>query len=361
MKRELVRILIDKELDEDDPEATAESYIQAAAHRAGLLEERGPHILAFWHPTFEEFLAAVELTTPTSKAINELLPLRDDPRWREIILLAVGHVGIIQHDAETATAIVKAIAENSPGVTEPVHHPHLRLAAACIADDVGVKRTFAQQVIAKLGEIIRVQPYDLLTRSFVNTVRALPRLRPSPEIISALAPLATHDSWSVRMEAARLFSNVAADNSDALSLCKLLMEDLDIDVWCHAALGLARAGDCSPSVWKGLSNFESSEAYIEPAVREFLAAMSDETKERLVLLLKADDLVLSLQAAYLLQQAGKADRAVADALISLLGDEDSELRIQAAELLQRMGGTNQAIVETVAKIAHPELWAALAA
>jgi predicted NACHT family NTPase len=148
LKRKLVEVLTEKELDEGHPEATAEAYLEAAANRAGLLEERGPDVFAFWHPTFEEFLAAVALTTPTSKAVESLLPLRDDPRWREVILLAVGYVGIVQRDRDTATAIVQAIADHRHGPIEPILHPHLRLAAECVADNAGIKPAATQQIVA---------------------------------------------------------------------------------------------------------------------------------------------------------------------------------------------------------------------
>jgi hypothetical protein len=72
------------------PEQTADSYLEAAARRAGILEERGTDIFAFWHPTFEEYLAGVDLTTPSSRAAERLVAVADDPRWREVVLLGVG-------------------------------------------------------------------------------------------------------------------------------------------------------------------------------------------------------------------------------------------------------------------------------
>src|SRR5438552_16700577 len=60
LKTKLVEILLAEELGGPKPAETAEAYLDAAARRAGLLEERGPDIFAFWHPTFEGFLAAVK-------------------------------------------------------------------------------------------------------------------------------------------------------------------------------------------------------------------------------------------------------------------------------------------------------------
>jgi hypothetical protein len=269
LTRKLVEILRDQELDEDNPEATAESYLNAAADRAGLLEERGKDIFAFWHPTFEEFLAAVELTTPSSRAIERILPLRADPRWREVILLAVGYLGIVQRDRDTATELVEAIWLHDPDPLEPLLSSNLRLAAACIADDVGVKRSLAERVIVRLGEMVQELPYQPFIDVFVQTVRALPRLRPSRVTVTSLKLLAEHHHWEVRLEAVRLLSNVTSENPEALDACRLRLGDDDNDVQRHAALGLARAGDDRLEVLASLAFF-TPEAYAESFVEEYL-------------------------------------------------------------------------------------------
>lgn len=52
LKREVVRVLKQKKLDEGRPDDTTDCYFDAASNRAGLVEERGYGIFAFWHPTF---------------------------------------------------------------------------------------------------------------------------------------------------------------------------------------------------------------------------------------------------------------------------------------------------------------------
>jgi HEAT repeats/NACHT domain len=345
LKRELVCVLEEKEYDEDTPEATAEAYLRAAADRAGLLEERGIEIFGFWHPTFEEFLAAVELTTPTSRAIERLLPLRHDPRWREVILLAVGYVGIVQRDNETATQIVEAIAFKETPPEEPVTHPCLRLAADCIADDVGVKRTLSQRIIVELARIIQAQPYYELTEVFIKTVRALPKLRARPETISALAPLADYNNWEVRMEVARVFSNVTTENAEALTLCRRLLGDVDGDVRCHAALGLARADEMRPEVWLGLLRFDSGYTQMKPAAREFLAARLDEAEAAWIPLLESDDEELRDRALWALRGIRRLPAGVLDNLFSGLETDDRQTRIDAALQLISLGKNDERIFD----------------
>jgi HEAT repeat protein len=337
LKRKLVEILRAQELDEDRPEATAQSYLNAAADRAGLLEERGKDIFAFWHPTFEEFLAAVELTTPSSRAIERILPLRDDPRWREVILLAVGYLGNVQRDPDTATDLVEAIWLRNPGPLERLLGSNLRLAAACIADDVGVKRSLAERVIVRLGEVVRELPYQPFIDAFVQTVRALPRLRPSLDTVAALKPLAEHGFWEVRMEAVRLFSNVTSENPEALDACRLLFKDGHPDVRCHAALGLARAGDDRPEVLASLALFKSNAAHIESSVQEYFDSNRETWSRLLESWLTDADANLRWRAASVLSSVGVDPARWLPALEPLLTNADAALRWRAASVLSSVG------------------------
>jgi HEAT repeat protein len=347
LRRELVRILKEMEFDEESPEATAESYLEAAARNAGILEERGADIFAFWHPTFEEYLAAVDLTTPTAKAVERLAPHADDPRWREVILLGVGYVGIVQSDGETATQIVRALLDTSccANPLEPALHRRLRLAAACIADDVGVKRNLAQEVIVRLGEVVAGLPHEPLTKCFVETVRALPRMRPSPETITALEHLEKYPNWEVRMEAARLFSNLAASDAKARDLCRRLLADSDEDVRCHAALGLARAGEYAETILTALyRSVESAFPHNSSAVRDFFNSAPSPAWTSLRSCLSTDHRELRYRAAALLDKLGRADEQVVSALLSCLSGDERWLRSRAAELLVKLGRTDQQVV-----------------
>jgi HEAT repeat protein len=348
LHRKIVSILRDEELDNQTPEATAKSYLEAIVGKAGLLEERSNNIFAFWHPTFEEYLSAIALTTPTSKTRQNLLPLRHDPRWREIILLAVGHISLIRQDRDTATELAKDLLE-ADEPQEIFLHKNLRLVTACIADDIGLKRSFILEVISRLAKVIQLQPYSLFKQSFIQISRSFPTsFCIDEQRITDLEPLLTNEDLQIRMESTRLLSTTAKESTYAKQLCEKQLGDSDADVCCHAALGLARAGDYKRDVWLALAKFRSQGSEIEVAVSDFLKkALPPEALSSLIGLLSDDAFDIRLEAARLLQQMGNTDPRIARTLIDLLSDNNSSVRLDAARLLQQMGITSTHVVETL--------------
>ncbi|HEY0074104.1 MAG TPA: HEAT repeat domain-containing protein [Abditibacteriaceae bacterium] len=350
LQNQLEKVLREKQYDDNaDAAATAESYLDAAANRAGLLEERGPDYFAFWHPTFEEFLAAHDMVKPASRAVEKLLPRRDDARWREVILLAVGIIGVLNGDEETAGEIVEAIAFEDNGPLEELLYPHLRLAAACVTDDAGVPRHVSEKIIFTLAQVIHELPYAPLTTAFIQTAGALPNLRPAPATINVLAPLAKQGDWEVAIEATRLISNAAPKNITARQLCGDLLNDAHSEVSLLAAFGLARCGNWSTEVWQGLNYLWDDETLveIEPAERKWLLGAPSAAVDSLRLLLQSEDEDLRYNAAFWLHEMEKADERVVQVLLPLLTSENIPLRFKAAMLLHQMSEAYEQVIQTL--------------
>ena len=85
---------------EADPEDAARVLLEDVREYAGLLLERGPGEYGFIHLTFEEYLAAVAIALQGQgdcrPIVNRLAEHVGDPAWREVALLAVAYLGIIQ-------------------------------------------------------------------------------------------------------------------------------------------------------------------------------------------------------------------------------------------------------------------------
>jgi hypothetical protein len=67
-------------------------FLRQVSDDVGLLAPRGPGVWGFLHLTFQEYLAALWLVRDRTTAGQAIVDRLDDPRWREPILLALGHV-----------------------------------------------------------------------------------------------------------------------------------------------------------------------------------------------------------------------------------------------------------------------------
>jgi len=69
-----------------------DNFIKIVQEDVGLIAARGQFLYGFLHLTFQEYLAALYLIRSKDTATQEIISRLDDPRWREPILLALGHI-----------------------------------------------------------------------------------------------------------------------------------------------------------------------------------------------------------------------------------------------------------------------------
>jgi hypothetical protein len=251
LKRQIVSALQSGGLG-SDADQTAQSYLAAAVEQAGLLEERSPGIFAFWHPSFEEFLAASELAASPDQLASKLLPLRENSYWREVILLAVGLVGIVHEDKEAANECVRTLMKSDLSAVESVLHGALRLGAACVTENPRLPRVLCQEVLLELTRTLTLQPFEPVAGSFIETASALATTKPDSSLVLALGELVKiHNSMGpVQAASYRLLANVAATNPQAQRLCQEKVDaEIDRDfpekevmARFYATIGLVRAG-----------------------------------------------------------------------------------------------------------------------
>ena len=112
LERKLIQIFEEK--GESDPEAEAKEFLSDVRVHAALLLERGSEEYGFIHLTFEEYLAAaaVALSGQGSGQViaEKLLAHLGEQPWREVSLLAVGYLGIIQQLDSVAGEVVERLA-----------------------------------------------------------------------------------------------------------------------------------------------------------------------------------------------------------------------------------------------------------
>jgi hypothetical protein len=103
----------------EDAEGAARRFLADVREYAGLLLERGSGQYGFIHLTFEEYLAAVAIAL---RGQGNCRPIVDylsshvgDAAWREVSLLTIPYLGIIQQLDSVAGEVVEALIAEQPG------------------------------------------------------------------------------------------------------------------------------------------------------------------------------------------------------------------------------------------------------
>ena len=188
VKREEVRRRLEtiyRERGEADFEGAARRFEDDVHEHAGLLLERGPGEYGFIHLTFEEYLAAVALALrgqgDCKPIVEYLAPHVGDAAWREVSLLTVGYLGLIQQldrvagevaegllvaqtgaPGEAVTLAGAAVLDAWPGGVPPVSKEKTVSALVLTMQDTAVAPPLRRQAGLLLGDL-HWQPHDLET------------------------------------------------------------------------------------------------------------------------------------------------------------------------------------------------------
>ncbi len=120
LHRELQEIF--RERGHKEPNEAARLFLQDVREISGLLLERGERLYGFIHLTFQEYLAAVALVQRAQAEVGELTRFLAehlaDPAWREVILLTIGYLGIVQRRDEATSEVLERLLQvpDPPGL-----------------------------------------------------------------------------------------------------------------------------------------------------------------------------------------------------------------------------------------------------
>lgn len=155
MRRQLVRIYSLRHV--PDPEQATQRFLQDVREYASLLLERGPGEYGFIHLTFQEYLAAVALAqrgqSDVEPVVKAMATFIGDVNWREVCLLAVGYMGIIQQRDRAAGELLWRLIQRSPG--EPGLAVIFAGEAVLDAGSGGVTPKYRAKVIDILSKTVR--------------------------------------------------------------------------------------------------------------------------------------------------------------------------------------------------------------
>jgi hypothetical protein len=223
IQEHIVQELIGRTYSEHEAAEMAEQFLQTVRSKTGILVERGKERYGFLHLTFEEYFAALELVKRKDR--NAFIRSHmHHPRWREVILLTVGAIGILHSDEEAVTELVCDVIAKADSPCEWALHRDLLLAGSCLADDVGLSPTWEDDIMQQVV-------YLYLTAEGSNSLGSNSLLRECSTVVSGWRGIKVAD------KAARLVfpllqnwlnSTIHQDLSSATSPFEMMLhEDLE--------------------------------------------------------------------------------------------------------------------------------------
>ena len=175
---------------EPDAEVAALQFLSDVREFAGILLERGPGLYGFIHLTFEEYLAAVGIARlgqrDSAPIVDTLAAHVGDPAWREVALLTIGYLGIVQQWEEVASDVVNALLSRRSGA--PGEAAVLAGQAVVDAGSGGVTRECRQRTVAATLAAMRAGEVEPSLRAAAG--RALAHLGDPRQEITTLEQMA---------------------------------------------------------------------------------------------------------------------------------------------------------------------------
>ena len=192
---------------------TAKTVLRYLLERTGVLQEPIIDHLEFRHPSFQDYLAAIEMLR--GRALGHLLRNAHDPLYHDVIIMAVG---LSQNDPTGQKEILGGLIDRARGATVDVLESAVPpaeaasrsrslwlLAAACISD--------VEMVDPELVRLIQAQTKELLPPVDVNEAERIARA--GEFVVDLLAEVAVRDDLSIQetIATARVASLIGGDAS----------------------------------------------------------------------------------------------------------------------------------------------------
>ena len=236
-------------VDERTANVYAVEFLEQISERSGIFrergyDERGRRVFGFLHLTFAEYFTARYLAglwegledTETRRVF--LRQYAHVPRWREVVLLMAGDVGLRDNDrAERATRLLGDILTLDSDYEEHLHRD-LLLAGECLADDLRVQPPAASYV---LDNLLRLALELDVGEPIVAIFRVMRGTAHGQHVLERLLARLEDEAGSVRGRAAAALGRIGDVRAVEGLLARL--EDEDGSVRGSAASALGGLGD----------------------------------------------------------------------------------------------------------------------
>jgi hypothetical protein len=211
-------------------ETTAEVQRQALKD-AGLLVQEPNGALAFFHPSFQEYLAAVHATRrPIAEIPERLRALRADPDATEVLLLALGRLAhVLDDSAQAHRALVALAAGDDP--TETIAGTGVLTAWQAIRDGVTDDEVVVGPILARLAARVREIPDSRASQALVLALMEFEETAAvRDEVLDELILLVEAEHpvpWMARRYALQVVARAVQRDERAAGACRRAWERLE--------------------------------------------------------------------------------------------------------------------------------------
>ncbi|MBI4673170.1 MAG: HEAT repeat domain-containing protein [Chloroflexi bacterium] len=341
-------------LSPDDARIEAQTFIEMAKRRTGILVERADGVYSFLHLTFQEYFAACDIESRYIYNLDQMWrviqPHLYDPRWREVILLLLGRLN--RYDDPPSILVERILNEHDR--FDDVIHRNLFFATRCIADHVNVSATLHDQIVDQLLQYAHAESVDFLPLRD-DTIRALGRLTNDQRVVTGLLALVQDKKTPSNIVSAAADALVQLGRADDLVIQSLLAFSQGNEI--HP--GMRRATYQAFAQLSGVHNLVLQELftiakddrvdlYLRRTIAQVLEQLGDTNVPEHFLKALAQnskiDAGVRRTAAQSLAQLGRTDIAI-EFLLALAQDNeiDAGVRRTAAQSLAQLGRTDIAI------------------
>ncbi len=352
LTEQIVKQLLERKITRDEREATklAEQFLETVRGQTGILVERGKQRYGFLHQTFEEYFAARELVIRKDKERNDFIKQHlHEAHWREVILLAVGIIGILDSDEEGVTELVQGVILQAGSHFEKWLHRDLLFAGLCLVDDVGIGIECEDNIIEQIVELYINTSHASLRNAISSMLTSLNGTQAATKLTSLVLSMlrkrkpVKDDQRSIQQYRDQQNSLICHYIRIALDRLKIDMEDQMEKVPVRLTRS-ARRGEA-----------EHAPGYLDRVKPKTIATISKALSDRNPQMREA--IVRDLG------QPGQGQPEVIVALLKTLSDPDFEVRWKALAALGKLGQDQPevivALLKTLSDSAFEVWWTAI--
>ena len=363
LMEQVVKQLLERKiaLYEEDARELAEQFLNTVHGKTGILIERGKQRYGFLHLTFEEYFAAGELVVRKKDREDFIKNHLHDPRWREVILLAVGIIGLLQNDEEGVTELVQKAILDAGSLFETWLHRDLLFAGLCLADDVGVSIACEDEIIERIVSLYITSPYNSLRDVLSSVLRAWRGTRAAIKSARLVIPLLNKwgtvnqsRSFSIDSPSDIVNSKIEVDFAD---FYKYLIYQYHIaknkllSLYSRYLISHVKANDNTIDQFETvLALLPETSFGIRQTIFTTLRQIGNNEPRIINALLQAlsdSNPLVRKSAALALGQSGSDDPRIVDTLLQALSDSDWNVRYAAIHALGLIGNGDPRIVDAL--------------